>query len=144
MSLHPSVIRDAARQLEAAARRLRFLEREWHKPTADRSALARALHEARSLTHAAQARFETGDLPTAAIERLVDAREHFVLDGNGGGERVTNPDYQHRQVGDLVVHSVAAPGTGLVTYRITRLDNEGAWGVVVNNSVRDLTRADVQ
>jgi len=46
-------------------------------------------------------------------------------------------------VGEEVTHSASAPGTGKVTYRITRIDEEGAWGFVIANSVRELTVAEV-
>ena len=49
-SFDPSVIRDAARQLEAAARRLRSVA------AGSAPAATRALSEARSLIHAAEAR----------------------------------------------------------------------------------------
>jgi hypothetical protein len=77
------------------------------------------------------------------LERLVDARQHYVHDGDGGAF-VDNRHFAGHDVGDIITHDVAAPGTGRVVYRITRVDDRGAWGVVVSSTVRDLTAAEVE
>lgn len=46
-------------------------------------------------------------------------------------------------VGDILCHHVAAPGTGFVRYRITRMDESGVWAVVHEDRSRMLTLGDV-
>jgi hypothetical protein len=48
------------------------------------------------------------------------------------------------RVGDVVSFSVAAPGVGRVTYRVTTMDDKGIYGVVVNSTVRELRPSEVQ
>jgi hypothetical protein len=74
-------------------------------------------------------------------ERLVDSREHFTFNdpAHPTGVWVRNELYHHYLPGDVVRHDVAAPGIGHITYRIVRCDEQGAWGVVIDNTVRDLT-----
>lgn len=38
---------------------------------------------------------------------------------------------------------VAAPGTGRISYVITKVDESGVWGRMIENTVRELTAADV-
>jgi hypothetical protein len=87
--------------------------------------------------------FEDVARDTFGLESLVDSRRHFVHEGDGG-RFVDNPHYASHVVGERVTHDVAAPGRGHVTYRITRVDESGAWGVVETSTVRDLTRGEVE
>lgn len=47
-------------------------------------------------------------------------------------------------VGQRVRHQVAAPGCGHVTRRVTRIDADGAWAVVVESTVRIMTIDEVR
>lgn len=55
---------------------------------------------------------------------------------------MTAMKYYH--VGDKVRHTVSAPGIGFVEYLITRMDEKGIWGVVIANTVRELTPEEVE
>ena len=82
---------------------------------------------------------------TKTHERLVDSRRHFVHDPLGdSGRMVDNPHFRNLQVGAEISMSVAAPGYGSITYRITRVDTDGAWGIVVKNTVRIMTAAEAR
>ena len=71
---------------------------------------------------------------------LVNCRMHFEFNEAGdGGRYVPNANYRNMVPGDTVTHSVAAPGIGNVSYRITDVDRFGAWGVVTRNTVRIMT-----
>lgn len=48
------------------------------------------------------------------------------------------------KVGDEVTHHAGAPGTGYVTWRITRIDDTGVWGFQVENTVRELEPSEVE
>lgn len=75
----------------------------------------------------------------AQNERLIDSRETFTFYDNApGGFMSPNAHYRNYAVGDIVTHFVAAPGTGRVVYRVTRIDDKGAWGVVVEDTVREM------
>jgi len=76
--------------------------------------------------------------PEPVDEVLVDSRQHYTFNDPDfpEGHLVRNAHYQHLLPGDICKHSVAAPGYGHVTYRITRTDEQGAWGVVIENTVR--------
>ncbi len=41
-------------------------------------------------------------------------------------------------IGDDYTQWMAAPGTGKITYRITRIDGQGVWGIETNNTARIL------
>lgn len=45
---------------------------------------------------------------------------------------------ENHEVGDVVLSHVAAPGTGSVEYRITRIEPDGIYGVLVSSTVREL------
>jgi len=71
-------------------------------------------------------------------EVLVDAREHYTFNDPDfpQGHLVVNEHYRNLLAGDTCRHDVAAPGYGHITYRITRTDEQGAWGIVIENTVR--------
>jgi hypothetical protein len=48
-----------------------------------------------------------------------------------------------RAVGDITCCWYSAPGTGHRIDRITRIDEEGVWGVCIEDTCRELTRWDV-
>lgn len=52
---------------------------------------------------------------------------------------------QHKNdpIGTELVHDVAAPGIGRITYVIAHIDKSGVYGVMTENTVRELTIADV-
>lgn len=49
-----------------------------------------------------------------------------------------------RKVGDVVRAYAGAPGTGHVDHRITRIDDTGVYGVVVEDTIRELTPEEVR
>lgn len=51
---------------------------------------------------------------------------------------------RNRHVGDELTFYAGAPGTGSITHRITRMDETGVYGVVVSNTIRELTPAEVR
>jgi len=57
--------------------------------------------------------------------------------------RDRNAEVDALRVNGLYGYDVSAPCCGRVVYRITKIDERGAWGVLVSNTVRELTRADV-
>jgi hypothetical protein len=77
-------------------------------------------------------------------ELLIESREHFVFDEADVPRRVPNPYYRPLAPGALITQDVAAPGIGRATYRITRVDAAGAWGICVASTVRDLTIDEVR
>lgn len=46
--------------------------------------------------------------------------------------------------GDSYRIQVAAPGTGFITYRVTRTDDTGVHGVLCNSTIRELSIWDVK
>ncbi len=75
-------------------------------------------------------------------EGLVEPRTIYCQLTAEEGE--PNPHFRDFAVGEIVRYGVAAPGIGSIAYRITRIDAEGAWGQVVENTVRELTAAEVR
>ena len=64
----------------------------------------------------------------------------IVYDGEGN-EHPYELYYMHMEknkVGDIVRSSIAAPGYGYVEYRITRMDDSGIYGVLVNDQSGEL------
>lgn len=51
--------------------------------------------------------------------------------------------YGHYSPGDLYAVDVAAPGIGRIVYEITRNDESGMWGRVVEANVAELDQEDV-
>lgn len=49
----------------------------------------------------------------------------------------------NRKVGDVVTAYAGAPGTGHISHRITRMDTSGVYGVVVENTMRELDPSEV-
>jgi hypothetical protein len=45
---------------------------------------------------------------------------------------------QQPRVGDVVRVMVQAPAIGYIDYRVTRIDAQGIYGVVVQNTVREI------
>lgn len=45
--------------------------------------------------------------------------------------------------GDTLSIDAASPGTGKWTYTITKVDNEGVWGFLISDTVRELSLRDV-
>ncbi|MHC4316115.1 MAG: LIM domain-containing protein, partial [Planctomycetota bacterium] len=41
-----------------------------------------------------------------------------------------------KQLGDEVTYSVAAPGIGTFTYRITRINDKQYWGILISDNTR--------
>jgi hypothetical protein len=41
--------------------------------------------------------------------------------------------------GDTMRQPVAAPGIGTIVWRVTRIDKRGAWGVISENTAREMT-----
>lgn len=82
----------------------------------------------------------------APKESLVESRTHFDFNDptHPAGVQVPNPLYRHLLPGDVVQYEVAAPGRGRITYRITRTDEQGAWGVMTANTVREMTAEEVR
>lgn len=75
-------------------------------------------------------------------EKLIYPRQLWV-----NGQKVDGAEYygiDTLAVGQLVTHSMAAPGTGHITYKVTRVDEQGAWGTVVEDTSRILTRREVE
>lgn len=74
------------------------------------------------------------------ISRIVYSFNHDS-DGHGCGRaqgdeppcEVTN---DLPPIGKTVTHFYAAPGTGSITYRITKHDASGAWGEVLRDTLR--------
>ena len=46
-------------------------------------------------------------------------------------------------VGDEISMFAAAPGTGRMVYKITRMDESGVFGVITENTMRDLHPSEV-
>ena len=87
---------------------------------------------------------------------LVVSRSVYKHDGNGEGRpyRYTNrelaqfvtsrtPERMSDLVGRRMVFDAGSPGTGRVVYNVTRIDNDGIWATMIENTVRELTAADV-
>jgi len=51
------------------------------------------------------------------------------------------PDWK---VGNRITESSAAPGIGSITWEVTRIDERGIWGIVVENSIREMTPAEAR
>ena len=51
--------------------------------------------------------------------------------------------HKNDPVGTLLFHDVAAPGTGTITKKITKIDKTGVYGITIKSTVRELTLADV-
>lgn len=62
-------------------------------------------------------------------------------------KEIPNPCYeqakQSRSIGDEICIHVSAPGTGHILYSITHIDEHGIYGVIVENTVRELTADEV-
>lgn len=70
---------------------------------------------------------------------LVESRWQY-----DGKNRIDNlASIRKYQRGQKVVHYAGAPGTGSITYEIVRIDQDGAWGIIVSNTMRILTEAEV-
>ena len=66
-------------------------------------------------------------------------------DGSDGKKAVrVERDTPPLTVGETIVESVAAPGIGKVSWKVTRVDRRGVWGVVTKNTVREMTAADAK
>lgn len=78
--------------------------------------------------------------------RLVESRTHYCHDEShpAGGYYMDNPEFARVKVGDEVCHDVAAPGYGRRVYRITAIDAKGAWGILVKDTVGELTEGMVR
>jgi len=48
------------------------------------------------------------------------------------------------KIGDTVVHHAAAPGTGSISYRITRIDETGVYAEEISNNIRELQPWEVE
>lgn len=46
------------------------------------------------------------------------------------------PQYDKYKAGDNITFDAGAPGIGKVTYKITRIDNKGVWGIEISNTIR--------
>ena len=72
-----------------------------------------------------------------------------ILDPNVSmEEEVSNDQYilamQNYKIGDKVRLFVSAPGIGHYDYQITRMDETGIWGIVVESTARELTPEEVR
>jgi hypothetical protein len=47
------------------------------------------------------------------------------------------------EVGESRSWAVAAPGIGRIKYRVTRIDSEGVWGVMIEDTTRILDPSEV-
>lgn len=71
---------------------------------------------------------------------LVEPAQHAVIDAvTETWSYVPNVSIEALRVGQEVTHFVAAPGYGRHTYRIVRIDEQGAWGVSLKNGVREFS-----
>jgi len=64
----------------------------------------------------------------------------------GEGERILSSVYAEWskcEIGETVGVSAAAPGTGRTLYKITRITDEGVYGVIIEDTVRILSPAEV-
>lgn len=61
-------------------------------------------------------------------------------DGSDGKTPVKIPCsfYGMYEVGDITFSDAAAPGTGRIVHRVTRKDETGLYGVVVENTIREM------
>ncbi len=75
-------------------------------------------------------------------EELIYPREIWVEGRKIDGAKYY--DIDKLLVEQEVTHFVAAPGTGYIKYVITRIDEQGVWGKEVANTVRELTRREVE
>ncbi len=65
-------------------------------------------------------------------DHLVVSRKTYSFDEDDQWvEHDHSAEVDALQVGETVVHWVAAPGSGKVIYRVTRIDQEGAHGVLL-------------
>lgn len=68
-----------------------------------------------------------------AKEQLISSRKSWAQDPK---------DWKHRpelkKPGDTITVFAGAPGIGKWTYRITRTDEAGHWGIEIENTVRTL------
>lgn len=79
------------------------------------------------------------------MERLLISRHGYRFEG--GADSPTRFDCSEKiarhPVGDHYVVWAGAPGVGRTVYLVTRVDEGGAWGVVLSDTVRELTPAEV-
>ena len=77
-------------------------------------------------------------------EVLVVCRRVYSYNESDGSDGKTpvavdrSADCDRYAANDLHVAYLAAPGTGRVTHRVTRVDERGVWGVEVENTGREL------
>ncbi len=77
-------------------------------------------------------------------EEMIEERRIRTFDGENNSTTVTtNPRWAGLRVGSEVKHVVAAPGIGHRLYIVTRIDSECAYGACFEDTVRELTIADV-
>jgi len=72
---------------------------------------------------------------TDAEEELIVPRTYYHSDGNPEGALVKGTrsmDGYYR--GRVLVFHVAAPGTGRLIQQVTKVDEEGAWGVTIEDT----------
>lgn len=60
------------------------------------------------------------------------------------GRMVPNELYEQAVVGKAECIWAGAPGTGRILYLITRKDERGAWGIVLEDTIRELRPSEVR
>lgn len=74
------------------------------------------------------------------MEKLICCRYGFVVDPVT--DKVEPADFSddvaRYEVGQTVRYDYAAPGSGYVEYRVTRVDDEGVWGIELTNTLHIL------
>ena len=76
-------------------------------------------------------------------ERLMLPRFSYSYSAENGSVRVET-GLPAVKPGDTMREAVAAPGIGTVTWRVTRVDKRGMWGVITENAAREMTPAEAK
>lgn len=75
---------------------------------------------------------------------LIQPRITYSFDDNENSIPEDNSEILSTiKVGQTLTYTAAAPGTGKVTYRVTRIDEKGAHGFRVKNTIRELQPSEV-
>lgn len=88
-----------------------------------------------------------GDVPEA--EQLIYPPTVYAWHDGATEAREEPYDLYHdtvknKRVGSRLVHEYAAPGRGYISYEITRIDETGVYGRVLENTLRQLELEDVR
>lgn len=80
--------------------------------------------------------------------KLIEPRFSYGYDyvSNPDGEPTTfdnSKHIDHYQFGDKITHWASAPGIGKWVYEVIQVDQEGIWGILLEDTVRELTAEEV-